>query len=120
MICMLLPLVIHKIHFIFCHMSSTKFMSAVRYCIISHNYIITRNPLHNDINNIILQDYIVNVNNISNCLIIYATHQAKFLFFASTWQPRRDISIQNHNRENSHPPLVKLGGNFPSRFRLGA
>lgn len=78
-------------------------MSAVRYCIISHNYVITRNPLHNGINNIILQDYIVNVNNISTCLIIYATHQAKFLFFASTLQPG-DISIQNHNREM--PSLV--------------
>lgn len=77
-------------------MSSTKFMSAVRYCIISHNYIITRNPLHNDINNIILQDYIVNVNNISNCLIIYATHQAKFLFFASTWQPREFAPARRH------------------------
>jgi hypothetical protein len=82
---MLLPLVIHTIHFIFCHMSSTKFMSAVRYCIISHNYVITRNPLHNGINNIILQDYIVNVNNVSSsCLIIYATRRAKFLFFART------------------------------------
>lgn len=67
-------------------MSSTKFMSAVRYCIISHNYVITRNPLHNGIDNIIPQDYIVNVNNVSsNCLIIYATHEAKFLFFAPTW-----------------------------------
>jgi len=67
---------------------------------------------------IILQDYIVNVNNIlSNCLIIYATHQAEFLFFVT----RRYFNAKSQSRDVSHSrdTIGQSEGNFQG-FRLRA